>query len=235
MRKEGQDSAMNRIMARYGAAFEPLAVDGAEYRILSPVNMREHIDSLISQGKIKNPLEDLPLWAKVWPASLILGRFLRKMEPAGKSLLELGSGMGITSLIASGHGFKKITVTDINEDALDFAAVNIEANGLQGIMATVRLDVAQPGLTLPEKADVICASELLYLDDLHRPLIKFISRNLAPGGKALFCVDMSRQKSRFEKMAAKDFHVQSGCVGLKSCDESGEKRSIFRIIILEGK
>lgn len=228
-------SPLERIEAKYKVAYEPLTIDGTTFDILTIANMCQYLDELANSGKLENPLKDLPLWAKVWPAALVLGRFLRKYDPQNKTMLELGAGVGVCSLIASRYGFARITITDINEDALDFARVNIQKNHLPENITVRQLDVRQTGLTLPEKQDFICASELLYLEELHRPLLKFVKRNLSPDGKAFFCVDLNRQNKRFEKLAASDFHIQSGCIGVKSVDEEGEKRSIYKIIILENK
>lgn len=222
------------IPAAFETAFETLNVDGKALKLLQVTNMPAHIDRLLGQNAVKNPLTDLPLWAKVWPAALVLGRFLRNYDIARKTMLELGAGTGACSLVASNYGFSSITVTDVNEDALQFARANIAANGLEERLTVRKLDVTQPGLSLPQKYDFICASELLYLENLHRPLLNFIGRNLAQGGRAFFCVDLCRQNRHFEKMAAKDFTLQSGCVGLKS-NGGEEKRAIYKILILEAK
>ena len=80
----------------------------------------------------------------------------------------------------------------------------------------------------------MAASEILYLDDLHRPLLKFVDRHLAPGGKALFCTDLARAKPHFTKLAAKSFKLTEGRIGVKSRDEDGEEqRRIYSILILE--
>ncbi|MFR9014698.1 MAG: methyltransferase, partial [Desulfovibrio piger] len=100
------------------------------------------------------------------------------------------------------------------------------------------LDVSRPGKDerFPEGFDRIVASELLYLDDLHRPLLKFVDRHLAPGGKAVFCTDMARAKPHFAKLAAKTFQVQEGHIGVKSQDADGkEQRRIYVLHILERK
>lgn len=224
-----------KYASKYQVEFDELAVDGQSLRILGIANMAEWLDKLAASGKIANPLRDLPLWAKVWPASIVLGRFVRKYGPQGKSMLEIGGGSGVCSLVASRYGFAKITLTDVNGEALDFARANVEENGLADLIEVKRLDVAAPGLTLPGKVDFICAAEVLYLPALHRPLLRFVERNLAKGGRAFFCVDLKREKKQFEKMAAELFHVQSGCVGVKSHAEEGDGRALYKIIILEAR
>lgn len=227
---------MAAINKKWDTSFEPLEVDGASYDILSIEDMKAYLDKLAASNAIRQPLRDLPLWAKIWPGSLVLGRFLRKFEPQGKTMLELGCGMGILSLVASAYGFGHITATDVNADAINFCKAHILKNNLADKIDARYLDVASPPDNLPQY-DIIAASELLYLDDLHRPLLKFINRQLAPKGKALFCTDLARLKPRFQKLAAKyypELKIQEGKIGVKSSDaDGGAQRRIFSILILE--
>lgn len=227
------ETVLKRINKTWDTEFEPLTVDDKSYDLLAIRNMAAHLDKLVASKAIEQPLRDLPLWAKVWPGSIVLGRFLRKYEPAGKTLLEIGCGVGALSLIASAYGFAKIIATDIDNDALDFARVHVLKNKLDQLVTVRQLDVAT-GVTLPEQADMIVASELLYLDDLHRPLLKFISRNLKAGGQAFFCTDLARAKPHFQKLAAKQFKTTEGKIGVKAVDEEGvEQRRIYSILIVE--
>lgn len=233
--KETDADILARISQKWQVAAEPLAVDGAVYQILAIQNMPEHLDRLAAAKAIGQPLRDLPLWAAVWPGSLVLGRFLRKFAPQGKTLLDLGCGMGALSLVASAYGFAHITAADVNADALDFAAFHMLKNGLGHLVDVLHVDIAAPRQHLPVY-DIIAASELLYLDDLHRPLLKFLQGHLRAGGKAIFCTDMARQKPRFQKLAAKNFAVTEGKIGVKSTDADGaETRRIYSILILEKK
>ena len=228
------DEVLQRITSIFSVEFGALNVDGENIEVLSIKNMRDHLDSLIKAKKIHDPLRDLPLWAKIWPASFILGRFMRKFSPEAKSLLEIGSGMGVCGLIASRYGFSQVTLSDSEEMALNFARANIYRNNLQDKVKACHLDLLrQENAKLASSYDFIAASELLYLDNLHRPLLKLLERRLAPDGKAFFCTDIARLKPHFKKLAAKSFKVQEGHIGMKSEDENGEQRKIYNILILE--
>lgn len=223
------------IRSTFDVEFEPLQVDESRLEVLTIKNMQTHLDSLLQRRAIHDPLKDLPLWAKVWPGSFVLGRLLRKYDPVGKSLLELGAGCGILGMVAASHGFSRIVVSDINDDALRFAKANILHNGLGNKMEVRRVDVQAPVTScgVQEQFDMIAASEILYLDDLHRPLLKFVNRFLAPGGKAFFCTDIARLKSRFAKLAAKNFAVTQGHIGVKTGEAGDEQRRVYNITILE--
>ena len=233
---EELDNILAVIRADFDVDFEPLQVDENPLHILSINNMQSHLDRLLQKRAIRDPLKDLPRWAKVWPGSFVLGRLLRKYEPQGKSLLELGAGCGVLSLVAARYGFTRVVVSDVVDEALCFAKANVLRNNLQDIIEVARVDVTTPGRD-PRFAggfDLMAASEILYLDALHRPLVKFVDRHLAPGGKALFCTDMARAKPHFAKLAAKTFKVTEGRIGVKTNDDNGEEqRRIYSILILE--
>lgn len=235
--KETLDAILAEIPAAFNVNFEPLEADGQTLDVLAVTNMRELLDGMIRSRSIHDPVRDLPLWAKVWPASFVLGRFLRKFSPEGKTMLELGCGVGVCSLLAARHGFKKIYASDTNAEALLFTRANVVQNNLDDVIETIRLDIGKGGADERFAAglDVIAASEILYLDDLWRPALKFIDRHLKPGGQAFFCTDLARSKPRFQKLAAQKFSVREGKIGVKSRDEEGEQRRVFSLLILEKK
>lgn len=219
---------LGTVRQRYEVEFEPLTVDGIPLEILQIRNMAGHIDRLVAADAIRNPLRDLPLWAKIWPASFLLGRFLRKLDPKGKTLLEIGAGCGVTGLIAARYGFARVTITDVNDDALLFSRINALRNGLAHRVDVRRCDVATalPG----PRHDVIAGAEILYLEALHRPLTRFLSRHLAPDGEAVLCTDQRRKAAHFLKMAGRRFKVAEHPVGVKSTGDDGrEERRLFLV------
>ena len=223
---------LDTIREKFDPYFEELVVDGQTLHLLSAGNMRRHLDELLARRDFNNPIKDLPLWAKVWPASLVLGRFARRLDPPGKSLLEIGAGCGAAGLIAARYGFARVLLTDINEDALLFARANVCKNGLEDRVEARRADIC--ATRLKERFDCILASEVLYLEELHRPLLKFLFQHLAPGGKAAFCTDMARNQKRFFKLAARDFSVREHMVGVRSANDEGvEERRAYALHILE--
>lgn len=233
-----ENDGLERILASLGKnfdlEFEPLDLDGRHLEVLNIANMPAYLERLAASRQIEQPLRDLPLWAKVWPGALVLGRFLRKLEPEGKSLLELGAGMGVCSLVASAYGFRRIVLSEANPLALDFARANVLKNGLEKRIQCTLLEIGKPSAALAdEKFDLIAASELLYLNDLHRPLLKFLHQRLASGGKALFCTDRARLKPEFHKLAEREFSVQEGNIGVKSVSDGQTSRQVFNILILE--
>lgn len=81
-----------------------------------------------------------------------------------------------------------MTASDIEEDALLFTKANVLKNNLQDLISVQHVDVARPGADprFSDGVDIVAASEILYLDSLHRPLLNFLSRHLKKGGRAVF-------------------------------------------------
>ena len=72
--------------------------------------------------------QNFPLWIKIWEASLVLAEYLAGMEAEeGKRLLEIGCGIGVVGIVASSFGHH-LTMTEYNQDALNFARANALLN-----------------------------------------------------------------------------------------------------------
>ncbi len=234
------------IQKRYDTVFRPLMVGETKLEVLQLRDTKEHIAKLMQDAGPRNftqknntkqnPMGQLPLWAKVWPASFVLDRFLRKIDAQGQSLLELGAGCGTLGLSASQYGFSHVTVSDVHPDALLFAQANILQNNLQDKVAASRIDFTKD--RLEQRFDVIAGSEILAQEDAHRPLCKFLVRHLARHENAtiLFCNDTRRKVGHFFKLAARDFIIAEQVVSLKATNPDGsEERQNYTIHRLRHK
>jgi predicted nicotinamide N-methyase len=126
--------------------------------------------------------ERIPYWADVWESAIVLAEDLAAMDGAGKTLLELGCGLGLPSLVAARAGFT-VTATDYEETALEGVRYNAERNRIGGLRTLV-LDWRN----LPEDLgtfDLVVAADVLY--ETHHPavLAATILRTLAPSGLGL--------------------------------------------------
>jgi predicted nicotinamide N-methyase len=129
-------------------------VAGKSVSILKPRNS----DDLISEADYVRD-ERLPYWADVWPSSVILAARMANDAGSGRSLLELGCGLGIVSMAAMRAGFD-VVATDYYEDALRFTRANAWRN-LRREPATRMVDWRE----LPRDLgtfDVIVAADVLY-------------------------------------------------------------------------
>lgn len=233
------DELMDMARERFDVAFEPLSVAGTTIEVLQIQNMRAYLDSLVPTIQ-NDALNALPLWAKIWPASFLLGHFLRHVPAQGKSLLEIGAGCGVTGLIAASLGFSEVVISDINEDALLFARINALKNGVANTVQVRRVDIQTT--RLDKTFDCIVGAEILYLEHLHRPLVKFLRHHLAPKpeAEAVLAKDYRRRAKKFFKLAERDFRMQEQTVGATASSDSPDtgtnaERSLFTIHRLRAK
>lgn len=192
---------------KYALEFEPVSAGGVTLDILQIANMREILDKAIAQNALEDAVHTLPLWAKIWPASVLLAHVVSQLPRAGRNVLEIGAGCGLTGLMAAAFGFERVLISDINEDALLFARINILKNGLEKQAEIRRVDIRTdaPSDTPGERFSLVLGSEILYLDYLYRPLVKFLSRHMAASGEALLACDHRRGAKGFFKRAEKEF------------------------------
>lgn len=215
------DTLLDAAKSRYDVRFEPVTIAGETLEILQIADLEALVDRLV-QTSGGGPIE-LPYWAKIWPASMLLGHFLPHLGPGeGRSLLELGAGIGICGLFAAKRGFN-VLITDINPDALLFAKINILQNGLGDLADVARADFAAD--RLGRRFDVILGAEVLYLQDLYRGLLKFLTAHIGPdpAAEVVLAKDYSRKATRFMTLADKEFHIAERVVGYKETNpENGE-------------
>ena len=138
-------------------------------------------EDLISEDDFARD-ERLPYWADVWPSSIILAERLLELKGDGSTALELGCGVGLSTLAATSSGFNVLS-TDYYEDALDVTRANVFRN-LGKIARTRHVDWRH----LPEDLgayDVVFASDVLYEKEYAELLPVILNRILAVDGMAL--------------------------------------------------
>ena len=171
------DALVGALTRRFRTLVEDATVDAHTFSILKPANA----DDLIREEDFVKD-ERLPYWADVWPSSLILAGKLMELEGSGKSALELGCGVGLSTLAATSAGFDVLS-TDYYEDALDVTRANVFRN--LGKLARTRL---VDWRHLPQDLgtfDLVFASDVLYENEYAELLPVLLQGLLARGGIAL--------------------------------------------------
>ena len=143
-----------------------VTVAGLELELLRPVSPEDLIDEeAFAQD------EFLPYWAELWPAATALAEALP--DVSGLRVVELGCGLGVTSLVAAAKG-AKVTATDWAPEAIELLRANAERNGI-ALRAEVR-DWREPW---DERFDLALAADVLYERRNVEPLLARL-RELAP-------------------------------------------------------
>ena len=137
--------------------------------------------------------ERIPYWAEVWPSSVLLAEHLDSNRELIRErlCLEVGCGLGATSILASRLGARVMAV-DMEPHALVFARQNAKANNTP--------DVFWAGMDWKRNAlkkhifEFIWAADVLYETGLALPLADFLRDCLAPRGR-IWIADQERNVS----------------------------------------
>ena len=118
-----------------------------------------------------------PIFGVVWPSSLVLAHFTSTYDTDSKRILEVGCGMGLTSLLLN-KKFADITATDYHPEAHKFLQRNTLLNEGKDI-AFEQVDWADKNDKLG-LFDLIIGSDLLYEDSHIELLANFIEGHSKP-------------------------------------------------------
>lgn len=123
-----------------------------------------------------------PLFGVVWPAGLALAETMSRFPVEGKNILELGCGIGLTSLVLARRG-ARITACDHHPLAEEFLRHNATLNGLPPI--TFHTAPWLEPVPRFGRFDLIIGSDLLYERDHAALLAGFIAHHANPAAQLL--------------------------------------------------
>lgn len=123
-----------------------------------------------------------PYWAFAWAGGQALARYLLDNPAlvAGRSVIDLGAGSGLTAIAAKRAGATAVLAADI--DALALAAVSLNA-ALNGVaLAVTGEDLLARA---PDAADVVLVGDLFYERELAARVAAYIEKAAAAGAEVL--------------------------------------------------
>lgn len=193
-----------RLQARLDRLFRTierpltLPLSGATYGILQPATF----DRLLTVAA-RDPEQNLPYWATIWPSGVALAdvTLTRPDLLAGRQVLELGSGLGVTAtavLSTRAH----LLVTDYSQATLLLCRANTLRNtGRQP--RTIQLNWRQPSAALLAQAPfpLVLAADVLYEARDVEPLLALIERLVAPHGELWLAEPGRPPAQKFVQMA----------------------------------
>lgn len=156
--------------------YDPIPIEvpiaGHLYRIYHPAN-RESL-------RAQHPTW---WWMYTWAAGILLSLELAKLDKK-KTILDIGCGLGLASVVASRLGHT-ITCTDVIEETEWFVELTASSSETK---APLWLPVSE----VVEKFDMIMFSDILYANfrDL-TPFFQYMIDRLAAGGEIL-CIEQQR-------------------------------------------
>jgi predicted nicotinamide N-methyase len=170
---------------------EAVRIPGADVALA--VTRPSDTDLLLDQI-VDDPEQNLPYWAEIWPSGIALAAAIlgTPERVAGRRVLELGCGVGITAAVAVRAG-ARLTVTDYADEALLLTRMTCLDHAGKEPERALRLNwrdaVADGGY------DVVLGADLLYERRDVEPLLIAVERLVAPGG-ALWLAEPGRPPAR---------------------------------------
>lgn len=209
--------------------FETVNVGGMSLEVLQIKNMQQYLDKLIDKTRAGKKIT-LPLWAKIWPSSLILGYTLTKFPfPDDCSILEVGAGGAVNSLVLAKLGHQ-VSVSDVDSFALLFSKINALKNGVDDKLTLHCVDFTTDAVE--RRFDYIIGCEVLYAEAAFEPLLKFLSNHLSDNSAAeiVLAMDQKRQGREFFDMASEQYSMMKSAAKYKD-RETGEENvvNLFRM------
>ena len=165
------------IARRFVVADHAVEVNGRSYVLRKPANA----DHLISEADYVMD-ERLPYWADLWPASRQLAATLLLEHGGGRTLMEMGCGIGLATLAAMDAGFA-VTATDYYEDALHVTRANAARN--LGAEPAVRMVNWREWPADLGVFDVVIAADVIYETEYSTLVARCMALALAPSGEAI--------------------------------------------------
>jgi predicted nicotinamide N-methyase len=141
-----------------------------------------------------------PFWAFAWAGGQALARYLIDHPDTcrGQSVLDLGTGSGISAIAAAKTGADAVLAADLDALALVACALNAEANSVE--LQTSSTDfLAEP----PSGDGVIIIGDLFYERELADRVLAYID-SAKEHGSAVYIGDPRRSyfpKGRFTQLA----------------------------------
>lgn len=186
----------------YETDIRELVIRGRPFRFLAP----RSLDGFIHPEDV---LQDFPLWARIWEASLVLADFLagEPVKPA-RQILEIGCGLGVVGIVASAFGHQ-VTQTEYNPDALHFCRANALLNLPEpdGRLRIEALDWNEP--RLEERFDGIIGSEVVYHERDYDPLHRIFQTLLKPSGEIVLAERVRRTSMAFLGQMSRYFEIEA--------------------------
>lgn len=168
-----------------------IAVGEQEWRIIAARSQNDLLETVQTDAD----LQRFPYGLLLWTSAVGLARRLAA-EPAlvrGKTVLELGAGVGLPGMVAQALG-AKVTQTDYQADALNLARINAYRNGVEGISY---LFADWREFSPVETYDMVIGSDVLYERTLHADVARILRGVLAPGGTFLLADPLRPQAVKF--------------------------------------
>ena len=207
---------------------------GRVWRLSRPADL-ESLWAAMAEGDLGDD-ERLPYWVELWPAAVLLARFVARnaQRVRGRFCLDAGCGLGLSALVAASVG-GRVLGFDYEPEALVFARQGLELNrellGPAAAPLFAVMDWRSPALARGS-VDLLLGADILYERRFFEPVAALLDHALAPDGVA-WIADPERSVSApaWERLHALGWNVttpHSGRVAQGGQDMNVHIRQISR-------
>ena len=161
-------------MSEIRISYQTIEFDKIDIHLRTLRNKQEFLDDDDIAKKLGISSAQWSLFGVVWPSSEVLAHFMFDYVIRNKRILEIGCGIGLTSLMLNKRN-ADITATDYHPEVEGFFKKNTALNK-DKVIPFVRTNWADALSALGE-FDLILGSDLLYEDEHAGLLSKFINQH----------------------------------------------------------
>ena len=187
---------------------ESIRIAGKHFILRRVKNLDDLVDKI--SDELFNEDERLPYWAELWPSAQALTEYILQSAEKfrKKEILELGCGMGLTTMALAQLKPKSLLATDYEQAALQNTKENFVLNNISGHADLQLLDWRNP--QLDKTYDIIVASDVAYEQRFFMPLIELFDKYLVENGRVILA-EPNRTIARtfFGKLALAGFDFET--------------------------
>lgn len=205
-------------MPTYDIKLETISIDNISLNIASLADRHQFYDPNKEAEKLGISDSMWPISGLVWPSGIVLARVINRLNLTNLSVLEVGCGIGIASLIAA-YKNVDITASDYHPIVKPLLFNNAKENNIDDIKY-IHGNWHHP-MSNYGKFDLIIGSDLLYEIGNAEILSVYISCHLALKGRVIL-VDPGRRKAGKIKKAMEALGFQYTTTRL---DEQGKVKN----------
>lgn len=169
-------------MPGYTTRDVPVSIGGTDYTIRALADLHQFSDPDGDASRAGISSANWCLFGQVWPAGIVLAETLAAMDLSGKRILEIGCGLGLSSLVMQRAG-GDVTASDYHPLAEPFLRQNAELNGLEPPRyVDLPWESNQPELG---DFDLIVGADVLYERGHAALLLGVVARHGSDAGQVL--------------------------------------------------